>query len=551
MISSDYWYKNAIIYTLDVERFADGNGDGKGDFQGLTQRLDYLASLGITCLWLLPFYPSPERDEGYDVSDYYGVNPDYGSLGHFVEFMREARERGIRVIIDLVANHTSDQHPWFQSARSDPRSPYRQYYVWDEDPEHHAEPVFPGEQDRTWTYDEKAGAYYLHHFYPFQPDLNVDNPVVRDEILRIMGFWLELGVSGFRVDAVPFLVEDTSLRAARGGGEPPRFEFLSRMRELLDNRKGDAVLLAEANVPPDRLHKYFEHGERFHMLFDFVLNQHLFLAMAREQAAPLAEALRQVPKMPWRCQWTHFIRNHDELTLDRLPDKDREEIFAAFGPDPDMQIFGRGIRRRLPPMLGGDWRRVKLAYSLLLTLPGTPIIRYGEEIGMGDDLSLPGRTSVRTAMQWAPGRNGGFSAAPADHVKSPIIRGGPFGYEQVNVARQQADPDSLLNWFERAIRTRKYCAELGYGECTVIETGSPHVFAHRVSSRDAAVVVVHNLAGRPCEVTVDLQPYGNGMLIDLLGDRQYRPIEPDDHRVKLEPYGFRWLRIGDGDAVAI
>ena len=546
MVSSDHWYKNAIIYNLDVETYQDGNGDGVGDFEGLTRRLDYLSGIGVTCLWLLPFYPSPERDNGYDVTDYFGVNPRYGTLGHFVDFMRETRERGIRVIIDLVVNHTSDEHPWFQAARSDPKSPYRDYYVWNENPqtlgrEHVA---FPGEQERIWTYDEKAKAHYLHHFYQFQPDLNVTNPRVREEILRVMGFWLELGVSGFRVDAAPFLIEDTSIRAEWGPGEEPMYQFLRDMREFLDRRRGDAILLAEANVPHERLRNYFDDGEQFQMLFGFIPNQHLFLAMAREQGAPLADGLRRLPEMPWVCQWANFIRNHDELALERLGDSEREEVFRAFGPDPEMQIFHRGIRRRLPPMLGGDGRRIRLAYSLLLTLPGTPVIRYGEEIGMGDDLSLDGRESVRTAMQWTSGQNGGFSRAPADRLQCPLIREGPYGYGRVNVADQDRDPGSLLNWFEHAIRTRKQCPEFGRGSWQLLDTREPAVFAHGATSGDGVAVAVHNLSGRPCRVALDLQPFRKQFLVDLLGDRQYQRID-GAHEVELEPYGFRWFRLED------
>lgn len=419
----DFWYKNAIIYSLDVETFMDGNGDGVGDFIGLTKRLNYLSGLGVTCLWLLPFYPSPNRDNGYDVMDYYNVDPRLGTLGDFVEFMHQAREHGIRVIIDLVVNHTSDQHPWFQSARADKNSKYRDYYVWSNNPPKDTKDkiVFPGVQEGIWEYDEQAGAYYLHRFYKEQPDLNTANPEVREEIRKILGFWLELGVSGFRIDAAPFLIEPLGIEDAKL--EELR-SLLPEMREFVSQRRGDAVLLAEANVPPDQIPVYFGDGDKMHMLFNFLLNQYMFLALARKQAAPLIEGLKLLPDSPHIGQWVNFVRHHDELTLDRLTKDKQEEIFAAFAPDENMQIYGHGIRRRLPPMLGGDRRRLELVYSLLFSLPGTPLLRYGEEIGMGDDLSLEGRTSVRTPMQWSSEPNGGFSTAQQDALPQPVISQG-------------------------------------------------------------------------------------------------------------------------------
>lgn len=546
MILSDHWYKNAIIYTLDVEKYQDSDADGIGDFSGLIRRLDYLAGLGATCLWVLPFYPSPMRDNGYDVRDYYGVDPRHGSLGTFVEFMREAEERGIRVLIDLVVNHTSNEHPWFQAARSSPNSPYRNWYVWDDEPEKGAgQPVFPGEQDRIWTYDDAAGAYYLHHFYDFQPDLNVDHAGVRDEIRRVMGFWLELGVSGFRVDAAPFLIEDTTVRADRGGGEEPRLELLSELREFLDRRRGDAVLLAEANVPLDHIHKYYGGGDRFQMLFNFHLNQCLFLALARRQSAPLARGLGEFPVMPRVCQWANFIRIHDELTLDQLSDAERQEVFEAFAPDPHARIYGRGIRRRLPPMLEGDWRRVAMVYSLLFTLPGTPILRYGEEIGMGDDLSLPGREAVRTPMQWSNEEvNAGFSTAPREKLTRPIIREGPFDFRKINVEAQERDRGSLLGRIEQMARARKNCPEVGWGTCEVIETDEPAVFAHAMSWHGQALVALHNLADRAVEFPLSWNGWGERMLHPLIGDDGYEH-GPDPHeRVRLNPYGYRWIRAG-------
>jgi len=536
----DLWYKNAIVYSLDVETFMDSDGDGVGDFQGLINCLDYLSGLGITCLWLLPFYPSPNRDNGYDVMDYYNIDPRLGTLGDFVEFMHQARERGIRVLIDLVVNHTSNQHPWFVASKSDKNSKYRNYYVWLENPPK-TDPellVFPDAEDSIWEYDEQANAYYLHHFYKEQPDLNIANPAVREEICKIMGFWLELGVSGFRIDAVPFLIKGIGIE----GADPENLRgFLEEMREFVSSRQGHAVLLAEANVDRDQISIYFAKGDRMHILFNFLLNQHLFLALARQESTALRDGLKTLPHIPPICQWLNFVRHHDELTLDRITSSEREEIFAAFAPDETMQIFGRGIRRRLPPMMGGDRRRIELVYSLLFTLPGTPMLRYGEEIGMGDDLSLEGRGSVRTVMQWSDAPNGGFSTAATDALARPAIAHGEYGYKQVNVAAAQRDPGSLINWMDRAIRIRKQCPELGMGKWHILETDSPSVLAHCCDWQGRMVIAVHNLADKPCTATLKSNEYTP--LFDLFGDRLYESLDADSPSIPLEAYGYRWFRL--------
>jgi maltose alpha-D-glucosyltransferase / alpha-amylase len=474
----DLWYKDAVIYELDVKTYQDGNGDGVGDFQGLIRRLPHIAGLGVTCLWLNPFYPSPNKDDGYDVADYYGVDPRLGTLGDFVEFMRQARERGLRVLADLVVNHTSDQHPWFRSARQDTRSPYRDYYLWSESKPRDADEgiVFPGVQESVWSYDERAGAYYHHQFYAHQPDLNIANPAVREEICKVMGFWLELGLSGFRLDAAPFLVGHP---APGGAATRELYDHLEEFRQFLSWRSSAAILLAEANVPLEEVPHYFCRDARIHMLFNFLVNQRLFLALARERAAPLAELLKTLPDLPRTGQWANFLRNHDELDLGRLTDAERGEVYAAFAPEEDMRVYGRGVRRRLAPMLGGDRRRQELAYSLLLSLPGTPVLRYGDEIGMGEDLSLPERLSVRTPMQWCAEPNAGFTPPGVRDPVRPIIFGGDYGYERVNVADQQRDTRSLLNWTEHLLRVRKECPEFGWGEYSVLETGRPSVLAHR------------------------------------------------------------------------
>src|SRR3984957_16308274 len=468
---NDLWYKNAVIYCLSVDTYLDANGDGIGDFAGLMRRLDYLHGLGVTAVWLMPFQSSPGRDGGYDISDYYQVNPRYGTLGDFVEFTHGAKQRGIRIIIDLVVNHTSDRHPWFQSARSDPESPYRDWYVWSKKRPRDANKgmVFPGVQKSTWTRDPVARAWYFHRFYEFQPDLNTSNPQVQAEILKIMGFWIQLGVSGFRMDAVPFVIATKGPQVRK---PVEQYDMLRVMREFLQWREGDAIILAEANVLPDTDMQYFgRDGDRMHMMFNFQVNQNLFYALASNDSRPLRQSLKSTKPRPETAQWGMFLRNHDELDLGRLTERQRQSVFTAFGPEPGMQLYGRGIRRRLAPMLGGDRRRIEMAYSLMFTLPGTPVLRYGDEIGMGDDLSLPERNCARTPMQWSDEPYGGFTKS--DRPIMPVISGGPYGYEHVNAAIQRRHPDSPLNWTERIIRMRKEVPEIGWGDFTVLPVGDP------------------------------------------------------------------------------
>jgi maltose alpha-D-glucosyltransferase / alpha-amylase len=540
----DLWYKNAIVYCVDVETFMDGNGDGVGDFAGMTKRLDYLAGIGITCIWLLPFYPTPNRDNGYDVLDYYGVDPRLGSLGDFVEFARQVRQRGMRLLIDLVVNHTSDQHPWFQAARSDKGSKYRDYYVWSETKPKDAEEgvVFPGVQKSIWTFDRKARAYYHHRFYEHQPDLNIANPAVRDEIRKVMGFWLELGVSGFRMDAAPFVIE---LVGVTDHGVKDPHAYLREFREFLSWRRGDAIMLAEANVAPKQVLEYFgDGGDRLQMLFNFLVNQNLFLALAREEAEPLSRAWRALPPLPETAQWASFLRNHDEIDLGRLSDEERAEAFAAFGPEPEMQLYDRGIRRRLAPMLNCDRRRIELAYSLMFSLPGTPVLWYGDEIGMGDDLSLPERNSVRTPMQWTDAANAGFSSAPSEALIRPVVSGGDFSYERINVAAQHRDSASLLNWMEQLIRTRKERPEIGWGRMSMLEAAEPNVFAHCVEWDGSAVLAVHNLAGKACTARLPLPAESIAAMRDIFANRQYESPGDAEGRIHLDGYGYRWFGIG-------
>ncbi|MDQ3525022.1 MAG: alpha-amylase family protein, partial [Chloroflexota bacterium] len=430
----DQWYKNAIIYCLDVETYADGNGDGIGDFTGLRSRLDYLSGLGVTCLWLMPFYPTPNRDDGYDIADYCAVDPRLGTIADFSDFAVEANERGMRVVIDLVPNHTSDQHPWFQSARSDPNSPYRDYYVWREDDpgDTSNQVVFPGEQKGIWTWDDAAKAWYLHHFFAHQPDLNYANPVVREEIRKVMGLWLQLGVSGFRIDAAPFLINLIGVDGKEGMG--PAHGFLEEMQNFAKIRKGNAILLGEVDEGLSNIADYFGGGNQLQALFNFPLNRYIFLGLAQESADAINFGLNQLPSIPGEGQWVNFLRHHDELNLSRMTNEQRQQVFTAFGPAPEMQIFDRGLRRRLAPMLDGDMARIKMAYSVLFSLPGAPMVYYGEEIGMGEQMELDGRMSVRAPMQWTPGESGGFSSAPVKDLVRPILTEGEHGVEKVNVA---------------------------------------------------------------------------------------------------------------------
>ncbi|HEY0759865.1 MAG TPA: alpha-amylase family protein [Acidisarcina sp.] len=550
----DLWYKNAVIYCLSVGTYMDANGDGIGDFRGLLNRLDYLQGIGITAIWLMPFQPSPQRDDGYDVADYYGVDPRYGTLGDFVEFTHACRQRGLRVMIDLVVNHTSNEHPWFKAARSDPDSKYRNWYVWSKKKPPNAAKgvVFPGVQKSTWDYDDVAKLYYFHRFYEFQPDLNTSNPEVQAEILKIMGFWLQLGVSGFRMDAVPFVI---ATKGADVKVPAEQFDMLRSFREFLSWREGDAIVLGEANVLPKTDMQYFGAvGERLQMMFNFEVNQHLFYALAAGDATLLGAALNATKERPATAQWGQFLRNHDELDLGRLTEAQRQRVFTAFGPDPDMQLYKRGIRRRLAPMLNGDRRRLELAYSLMMTLPGTPVIRYGDEIAMGDDLSLPERNCSRTPMQWSTEPQGGFTKNSKPVL--PVISEGPYGFQHVNVAEQRRDSDSMLNWTERIIRMRKEVPEIGWGDFSILKTNAPQVLAMRYEWRNNSVVVLHNFSAAPIEVKFNPLRRGErggdvqeSMLVNLLSDDHSQPVKNGRHCVVLEPYGYRWFRLGGLDYI--
>ncbi|HET8656092.1 MAG TPA: alpha-amylase family protein [Longimicrobiaceae bacterium] len=541
----DRWYKNAIVYAIDVGVFQDSDGDGWGDFQGVIDRLDYLRELGVTCLWLLPFYDSPERDNGYDVRDYYRIGARYGGLSDFERLLHEAGERGLRVMMDLVVNHTSDEHPWFEASRRSDSSHFRDYYVWADQPPPvgpDGGTIFPGEEKTVWTYDDVARAYYYHRFYHFEPELRIANPEVRREIHRVMEFWLSFPIAGFRVDAVSHMVEEKGLPSTLPSDG---HAILRELRDHVESRRPGGALLGEADVWPEQLAGYFGDGDELNMLFNFLLDNYLFLALARRDAEPILQVLKQLPALPQEGQWANFLRNLDEADLERLSDEEREDVYRAFAPEEEMRIYGRGIRRRLAPMLGGDRRRIELAFSLLFSMPGSPVLVYGDEIGMGEDLSLPGRNAVRTPMQWSAERNAGFSAADPDRLRRPVVAGGEFGYERVNVEAQRGDPESMLSWMKRLIRVRRQCPEVGWGHRFPLETEAHSIFAHVLDWKGQVVAMAHNLSDQPCDFQLDLSGYAAGELDRVFGARtECVPEGGGRYRVRMGPFAYQWFRFG-------
>ncbi len=537
-----YWYNHVIVYGIDVKVFCDSNGDGFGDFRGLTSKLGYLSDLGIDCVWLLPFYPSPLRDNGYDVSNYCDVDPRLGTLEDFKTFIAAAKERGIRVLVDLVANHTSSDHPWFQSARADRHSPYHDYYVWVEEPPPNTgnAPVFPDKEDSNWTYDEVVKAHYWHYFYHHQPGLNHHNPKVREEFQKIMAFWLELGVDGFRIDAAPMMIAN---KGAVNPHENPRHDILREMRVYAETINPNVVLLAEANTEPERLHEFFgshAHADEMNMLFNFLMNCYIFLVLARKEAEQLHEFLRILPHTPENGQWLNFLRNHDELDLSRLSDDEQKDVFQAFAPEPHMRAYNRGIRRRLAPMLNGDRRRIELAFSLLFSMPGTPLLMWGDEIGMGDDLSLEERESVRTPMQWSSEANGGFSCAPTEKLFRPVIDEGDFSYKQINVNAQQGDSNSVWHWMKRLIQCTHDLPELNHGDLQLIRADDSSILVHACTWEGKTTITIHNLSESPCRVHCHFENYDLTQFEDVFDDQPYQRVE--DSVIEMHGYGYRWLR---------
>lgn len=536
------WYKDAILYELHVRAFYDSNGDGIGDFRGLIEKLDYLQDLGVTAIWLLPFYPSPLKDDGYDISDYMGVHPAYGNLYDFHLFLKEAHRRGLRVITELVLNHTSDQHPWFQRARrAKPGSRWRDFYVWSDSPERYKEAriIFKDFETSNWTWDHVAGAYYWHRFYSHQPDLNYDNPFVRRAILRVVDFWLDLGVDGLRLDAVPYLYEREGTSCEN---LPETHAFLKTLRRHVDGKFRNRMLLAEANQWPEDAVAYFGEGDECHMAFHFPLMPRLFMAIGMEDAFPIVEILNQTPGIPESCQWALFLRNHDELTLEMVTDEDRDYMYRVYARDPHAQI-NLGIRRRLAPLLGNHRRRIELMNGLLFSLPGTPIIYYGDEIGMGDNIYLGDRNGVRTPMQWSADRNAGFSRANPQRLYLPVIIDPEYHYEAVNVETQLNNPHSLLWWMKRLIALRKRFKAFGRGTLEFLHPENRKVLAFLRNYQDECILVVANLSRFVQCAELDLSRWKGMVPVELFGWTRFPPISESPYFITLGPHSFYWFSL--------
>ena len=537
----DLWYKDAIFYELHVKAFRDGNNDGIGDFRGLTERLDYIQDLGVTCLWLLPFYPSPLRDDGYDIADYRNISHLYGKMAEFQAFLNEAHRRGLKVIVDLVVNHTSDQHPWFQEARRDPASPKRNYYVWSDTDQKYrgARIIFVDTEKSNWTWDPEVKAYYWHRFFSHQPDLNYDNPEVQEATLDVMRFWLDKGLDGFRCDAVPYLFEREGTNCEN---LPETHAFLKRLRATLDAEYRGRILLAEANQWPKDVRPYFGDGDEFQMAFHFPLMPRLFMAVRSADRRPITDMFLHTPPIPDACQWCVFLRNHDELTLEMCTDPERDYMYYAYAQDPMMKL-NVGIRRRLAPLLDNDRRKIELLHSLLFTLPGTPIVYYGDEIGMGDNIHLGDRNGVRTPMQWSADRNAGFSQADAGQLYSPVIADPVYGYQAVNVEAQLRTPSSLLHWMRRLIAVRKTSRVFGRGSLRFLAPANTRVLAHLREYRGETILAVHNLANSAEPVELDLREFRGATPVEMLGEARFPPIRETPYFLSLGPYGFYWLRL--------
>lgn len=514
--SDPLWFKDAIIYELHVKAFADSNADGIGDFPGLMQKLDYLQDLGVTCIWLLPFFPSPLRDDGYDIADYVNVNPSYGTLEDFKAFLAAAHDRELQVMIELVINHTSDQHPWFKAARAaPPGSPERDYYVWSDSDQKYkdARIIFTDTEKSNWTWDPIAKAYFWHRFFSHQPDLNFDNPHVLEEVLNVMRFWLDLGVDGLRLDAIPYLLERDGTSCEN---LPETHVIIKQIRRAMDDGYSNRVILAEANQWPDDVRPYFGDGDECHMAFHFPVMPRIYMALRQEDRLPIVDIMTQTPDLPPTCQWGLFLRNHDELTLEMVTNDERDYMYLAYSADPRTRI-NLGIRRRLGPLMDNNRRRIELLNSLLFSLPGTPIIYYGDELGMGDNVYLGDRNGVRTPMQWNPDRNAGFSRANPAMLYSPVIMDPVWGYQALNVEAQQGDPSSLLNWMRNMIALRKLFSVFGRGSLEFLSPSNRKILAYLRRLEGEEILCVMNLSRFAQPVDLDLAEFAGMVPIEMLG----------------------------------
>ena len=539
--NNNLWVKNAVFYEVYVRAFYDSSGDGDGDLRGLIEKLDYIRELGVDCLWLLPTYPSPLKDDGYDISDYCNVLPEYGTLDDFKTLLGAAHARGIRVITDLVLNHTSDQHPWFQAARADRSSPYRDYYVWSDSDQKYSQAriIFLDTEQSNWSWDEAAGQYYWHRFYASQPDLNYDNPAVRSEMLEVVKFWLELGIDGFRADAVPYLFEREGSNCEN---LPETHDFLKHLRSYVDKNYPGRVLLCEANQWPEDVRPYFGDGDEFHMGFHFPLMPRIYMALHKGEKSSLEWILDRTPSIPENCQWCVFLRNHDELTLEMVTEEERQWMWETYAPDPRMRL-NLGIRRRLAPLLDNDRRKIELANSLLFTLPGSPVLYYGDEIGMGDDIWLPDRNGVRTPMHWDDDRNAGFSRADPRALYSPVINDDQFGPRVVNVESQRSEPGSLWHVIQHMIAVRKVHPAFGYGGLRWVETGTNAVAGYLRLYKGERLLILNNLSQDSQVLKIDLPDGCTGDPIDLLTGISIPNVVNNVLTIKIGPNKFIWLHL--------
>jgi maltose alpha-D-glucosyltransferase/alpha-amylase len=535
------WYKKALIYELHLRAFHDSNGDGHGDIPGLIEKLPYLQDLGVDCLWLLPHYPSPLRDDGYDIADYYGIHPDYGTLADFQRLVDESHKRGIRIITELVVNHTSDQHPWFQEARSDPKSPKRDWYVWSDTDDKYkgTRIIFLDTERSNWTWDPVAKQYFWHRFFSHQPDLNYDNPEVQEAMLDVMRFWLNMGVDGFRCDAVPYLFEREGTNCEN---LPETHAFLKKLRKTIDSEYQGKMLLAEANQWPADVRVYFGEGDEFHMGFHFPVMPRLFMAVRKEDRTPIVEIMQQTPDIPDNCQWAIFLRNHDELTLEMVTDEDRDYMYREYATDPRMRI-NLGIRRRLAPLMDNGRRRIELMHSLLFTLPGTPVLYYGDEIGMGDNIYLGDRNGVRTPMQWTGDRNAGFSRADYARLYAPVIADPVYGYQSINVESQERVKSSLLHWVKRMIRIRQRYPVFALGSLRFLPTENRKVLSFVREYEGQTVMVVCNLSRFAQPAVLDLRDWEGAVPVELIGETPFPRISNLPYQLSMGPYMFLWFRL--------
>jgi len=540
------WYKDAVFYEVYARAYRDSNDDGHGDLAGLTEKLDHIKDLGIDCIWLQPIYPSPLKDDGYDIADYFDVHPDYGTIEDFKRLVNEAHARNIRVIADLVLNHTSDQHPWFREARQDPQSPYRDYYVWSDTDQKYLETriIFTDTEPSNWTWDEAAGQYFWHRFYASQPDLNFDNSAVREEMKKVAKFWLDLGLDGFRADAVPYLIER---EGTSNENLPETHEYLKELRSFIDEHYPGRILLCEANMWPEDVRPYFGEpsvpdGAEFQMGFHFPIMPRIFMALKKGDVSDMVEILDRTPPIPDGCQWCTFLRNHDELTLEMVTEEERQWMWEQYAPEPRMRI-NLGIRRRLAPLLDNDRRKIEVANSILFTLTGSPIIYYGDEIGMGDNIWLDDRNGVRTPMQWDADLSAGFSEAPPEGFYAPVISAAPYGPEAVNVQDQQDDPDSLFNTIKKMIAVRKQFLSFGRGNFRWMDAGTPAVAAYMRQYDEERLLVINNLTDQIQSAVIPISRARNIHPIDILSNRRLRGLENNHLTLTLAPYRYLWLKL--------